>query len=221
MHDLIIVAGGRATRLGGVDKTALVFDGRPLLIRAVDAGIDSGARNTVVVGYDGELALPGHVWRAFEDPRWGGPAAAIVAGLRRLGSPAQEDAAIDADAENDTNDLVAVLAADLLHPAEALATLLSRAEAVLADEPELAGAVAIDSAGHRQVLLGVFRTHPLVAATLAAGSAENLSVRSILGSLALAEILIDDELLADVDTAGDAARAGIIVPGDGAAGPEA
>ena len=72
MLDLIVIAGGRATRLGGLDKPALVFEGRPLLLRAVDAGIAVGARHTVVVGYEGRIELPAEIWRARERGRASG-----------------------------------------------------------------------------------------------------------------------------------------------------
>jgi len=207
MLDLIIIAGGRATRLGGLDKPALVFKGRPLLIRALDAGIAAGVRHTVVVGYEGTLELPADVWRAREEPRWAGPAAALVAGLRQL-----ESAADDGGEDTDPSPLIAVLAGDLLHPQAALAAVLSGARVLMANDANLDGALAVGASGHRQPLLSVFRASSILAAAGKAGAATNLSVRSILESLALAEIPLDDGALEDIDTAEDAARAGITLP---------
>jgi molybdopterin-guanine dinucleotide biosynthesis protein A len=79
--DAIVLAGGRATRLGGVDKADLVVDGRTLLDRALDAM--SGAARVVVVG---EVDAHGAVV-VQEEPRFAGPAAAIGAGLAEVGSP--------------------------------------------------------------------------------------------------------------------------------------
>ena len=52
--DAVILAGGRASRLGGIDKTALVAKGSTLLERAVQAA--AGAEKIVVVS-----ARPGQV----------------------------------------------------------------------------------------------------------------------------------------------------------------
>lgn len=207
MLDLIIVAGGRATRLGGIDKPALVFDGRPLLLAAVDAGVALGIRHTVVVGYEGRLVLPADVWRATEEPRWGGPAAAIVAGLRRLGSLL--------GAGFGAADLIVVVAGDLLRPNEAIAALLAEAEPILDRYPEVDGALAVDSAGRLQPLLSVFRASSINQATTTWGAATNLSVRRLIESLVLADVPVDDHLLADIDTPDDAARAGIALPDTG------
>ena len=49
---MIILAGGRATRLGGADKPGLVVGGRTLLAAVVAAGTEAGARRVVVVGPD-------------------------------------------------------------------------------------------------------------------------------------------------------------------------
>ncbi|OJX62238.1 MAG: hypothetical protein BGO95_03165 [Micrococcales bacterium 73-13] len=63
----IVVAGGRATRLGGIDKPGLVVAGRTLLEHAV-AAAESVADEVVVVGPEVQ----------------GGPVAAIAAALPRL-----------------------------------------------------------------------------------------------------------------------------------------
>jgi molybdopterin-guanine dinucleotide biosynthesis protein A len=215
MLDLVIVAGGRATRLGGLDKPALVFEGRPLLLRAVDAGIAVGARHTVVVGYEGTVELPTDVWRAREEPRWAGPAAALVAGLRRLGSAVDDDA--------DSPHLIAVLAGDTLRPQTALAALLHEVQPLLADDSDLDGALAVSASGQRHPLLSVFRASRLISAAGEFGAATDLSVRSILASLTLAEVVMNDEALQDIDTADDASRAGIALPdsfGESVSGPE-
>lgn len=80
--DAIILAGGRGSRLGGVDKGALTIGGRSLLDGVLEATL--AADQVVVVG-DGPV--PRGVLLTREDPVFGGPAAAVVAGLRALRMP--------------------------------------------------------------------------------------------------------------------------------------
>ncbi len=92
MYDALVLAGGAARRLGGIDKPALVVDGLSLLDRVLLA--TAAADRTVVVGP--ERAVRRSVVWAREDPVGGGPAAALAAGLAHVGA-----------------DLVVLLAADL------------------------------------------------------------------------------------------------------------
>ncbi|MEV6626824.1 nucleotidyltransferase family protein, partial [Amycolatopsis sp. NPDC051114] len=89
----IVVAGGSARRLSGVDKPALSVGGKPLLARAIHAL--GGAERVIVVG----PRRPGFdvVWTREPVPGTG-PVAALAAGL----------AVVPDDVE-----AVAVLAADL------------------------------------------------------------------------------------------------------------
>ncbi|WP_043436145.1 NTP transferase domain-containing protein, partial [Arthrobacter sp. I3] len=75
--DAIILAGGRSSRLGGVPKSGLIYDGATLLERSLRAA--GAARRTVVVGPD-PGGLPGGVLTCREEPPFAGPAAAIAAG---------------------------------------------------------------------------------------------------------------------------------------------
>ena len=76
--DAIVLTGGRATRLGGVDKMSVEIGGRTLLQRTLDAV--SGAARVVLVG---EVDAPG-VTVVHEEPRFAGPAAAVAAGLAEV-----------------------------------------------------------------------------------------------------------------------------------------
>ncbi|TFD92699.1 molybdopterin-guanine dinucleotide biosynthesis protein [Cryobacterium lactosi] len=202
----IIVAGGRATRLGGIDKTALVWQGHSLLDGVVAAA--SGAARICVVGSDADLG--GDLLRAVERPRWGGPAAAIVAGL--------EAVAGDAD-----TDWVLVLAGDLVHADAAVTLLLAELDRInasemtattssapAADRP-IDGLIGVDSDGRRQPLLAVYRRAALLASARL-HPADNLPVKSLIGSLNLVQLRLPDALTDDVDTPADAARLGIVVP---------
>lgn len=182
--DAIILSGGRGSRLGGVSKGGLIFEGRTLLSRAIDAV--SGAERVVVVGPDAE-GFPS----VREDPRFGGPAAAIGAGLTALGVTGAE--------------LVLVVACDVPLLEGAVDALLA------AGRPETDGLVAVDSAGIRQLLLGVYRRASLDAA-VASHPVQNLSMRALVSGLELSTMTIADELVDDIDTPVDAASHGILLP---------
>lgn len=79
--DAIVLAGGRGSRLGGVDKASLDLDGETLLARVLRAV--GGARRVVVVG---EVDAPGAIV-VQEEPRHAGPAAAIGAGMVEVAAP--------------------------------------------------------------------------------------------------------------------------------------
>ncbi|MEU2985033.1 NTP transferase domain-containing protein [Micromonospora aurantiaca] len=76
----ILLAGGAARRMGGVDKPARAVGGRPMLHRVLDAVADADQR--IVVGSSGPL--PRGVRTAREEPPGGGPVAATAAGLALL-----------------------------------------------------------------------------------------------------------------------------------------
>lgn len=79
----IILAGGRASRLDGVDKAGIELGGRTLLAWALDGVID--AREVVVVGDPVPTDRPVTFTR--EDPRYGGPVAGLLTGLDALVAP--------------------------------------------------------------------------------------------------------------------------------------
>ena len=113
MHDALVLAGGEARRLGGVDKPALLVGGATLLDRVLAAC--SAAARTVVVGPERPTARP--VAWCREDPPGGGPVPALRAGLELVSAP-----------------VVVVLAADLpFLTADVVAALVARAPAVLSD----------------------------------------------------------------------------------------
>lgn len=79
--DAIVLAGGRGSRLGGVDKASLELDGATLLSRVLEAV--AGATQIVIVG---EAEVPGAIV-VQEEPRFAGPAAAVGIGLAEVASP--------------------------------------------------------------------------------------------------------------------------------------
>jgi molybdenum cofactor guanylyltransferase len=94
----IVLAGGRAARLGGADKPGLVVGTRTLLAAVVAAAAEAGAGQVVVVGparpgiaRSGPVSSgpdsSGRVEFVREDPPGTGPVAALRCGLGRVGAP--------------------------------------------------------------------------------------------------------------------------------------
>ncbi len=75
--DAIVLAGGAAHRMDGIDKPLLEVAGRPMLVRVLEAV--APAQRRIVVGPPREVA-PDALW-CREDPPGGGPVAAIEAAL--------------------------------------------------------------------------------------------------------------------------------------------
>ncbi|MFF9149607.1 DUF6457 domain-containing protein [Streptomyces sp. NPDC014861] len=94
-YDAVVLAGGAARRLGGVDKPGVRVGGRALLDRVLAAC--AGARLTVVVGDPRPTVRPVHWTR--EQPAGTGPLAALAAGAAALATTApgaEGDTATDA-----------------------------------------------------------------------------------------------------------------------------
>ncbi|MBD8518552.1 molybdenum cofactor guanylyltransferase [Plantibacter sp. CFBP 8804] len=199
--DAIILAGGRSSRLGGVAKASLFRDGRTLLQLAIDAARAAGGR-VVVVGPEVETTDPVRFVR--ERPVFGGPAAAIAAGLDAL----RDDVAAEDPAQ------VAVLACDMPDAASALAAVLDAATAATGTDTD--GWVAVDDSGREQPLLAVYHREALerrVAALRASqpsGDLAGVSVRQLLAGLVLRQVPIPDGGSADVDTWADATELGVV-----------
>ena len=154
-YGAVVLAGGRAARLGGQAKPQLVVGGRPMLATVLAAVADAAPR--VVVGPD--QPVPPGVVLVREDPPRGGPVAALRAGLAEVGT-----------------DVVAVLAGDL--PFLTAGLVRSLRERLTGD-----GVLVVDDTGQDQLLLGVWRTAVLRAAV--AGVRGPTSMRKVLAPLAV------------------------------------
>ncbi|WP_374946454.1 molybdenum cofactor guanylyltransferase [Agreia sp.] len=224
--DAIVLAGGRSSRLSGVPKSRLLWRGSTLLQNTVDAVLDTGARRVVVVGPgDGPAGGPSgaastapdaqastaRVLFAREDPPFGGPAAAVAAGMRALSE--HEASGVEA---------VIVLACDMPGIAGAVAALVDVVPMLgvvhISDDASVSskqGAIMSDSAGMRQPLAAVYRRQALadaVAGLRASGTLDGASMRSLISSLDLIELVDSTGSTRDVDTWNDAAFFGIEQP---------
>ncbi|MCX5101897.1 MULTISPECIES: NTP transferase domain-containing protein [unclassified Streptomyces] len=185
-YDAIVLAGGAAKRLGGADKPGIRVGGRALLDRVLAACAD--ASTTVVVGGRRSTVRP-VVW-TYEEPRGGGPLAALDAGIRRT-----------------TAERVLVLSADLpFLGAETVATLLAAA-----GQGQRDGALCTDQEGRDQPLVAVYRADPLrrELALLATehGGLSGLPLRLLTPELDLARVAADPLASFDCDTWEDIASA--------------
>jgi molybdopterin-guanine dinucleotide biosynthesis protein A len=170
----VILAGGRAARLGGADKASMEVDGRTLLAHALDAVID--AAEVVVVGESVPTERP--VTFALESPRYGGPAAALLTGR---------------DALLRSTPRLAVLAVDMPHlRADTFRRLLTAG----ADGD---GAVLIDPSGRRQLAL-VVDTARLDAVRPGLEEQHDLPLHRLLEALDLVEVPSTGAEHRDVDT---------------------
>jgi molybdopterin-guanine dinucleotide biosynthesis protein A len=208
--DAVVLAGGRASRLGGFPKPRLVFEGQTLLDHALDA--TRLARAVVVVGPGEDEATPGppRVRRAVESPRYAGPLAALAVGLDTLRRDRQPEGPAP---------WVAVLAADLPRAGAALAPLLEAADA----EPPADVVLGEDGAGRAQPLLAVYRRAPLerVLALLDDdGGLANRPLRHLVARLTVLPLRLPPGLADDVDTWQAAERWGIRRP-EGPGAPKA
>lgn len=195
----IVLAGGRASRLGGAAKPLLEVGGRTLLDHAVAAVADCDP--VVVVGP--RMPVAGNVAWVREDPPFGGPVAAIAAGLAHLETIAPEPTTTEpTTAEPAPTAEVYVLAADLPNADEAVA-LLRRHPISPAED----GVCLSDASGRMQWLTGRYRVDALRAAARALpDEGRDASARALLGGLTLTAVDAGG-LAADIDTWDDLERA--------------
>ncbi|PWV79208.1 molybdopterin biosynthesis enzyme [Nocardia neocaledoniensis] len=156
--DAIVLAGGRASRMGGVDKPAIVIGGRSMLDAALDAVRECG--EIVVVGPH-RPELDARITQVREVPPGSGPVAAIGTGLTALGAG--------------TAPWIVVLAADMpFLTADTVRQLLLRANESTTD-----AVFAIDSSGRPQYLVGVWQREALTSALAGLDALVNQPMKAI------------------------------------------
>lgn len=172
----VVLAGGRASRLGGADKAAVVVDGRPLVDHVL-AAVDE-CDEIVLVGPPA-LDRAGVVL-VREDPPFGGPVAAIAAALDGLEA-----------SEGETW----LLACDLPRAARIVELL---GDATPPDEVD--GLVLADADGRSQWLAGRYRVASLRRAIEALPEVDGASMRALLATLRIATLPDPDGAALDLDT---------------------
>lgn len=181
----VILAGGTAARMDGVDKAAIELSGITLLERALAATMT--AVEVVVVGEQVPTTRP--VTWTLEDPRGGGPAAGLLTALGCFYRPP---------------DLVQVLAVDM--PQVTPGTFARLVEAVQdpTDGSTYDGAVLVDHDGRRQPLCAVYRRSALAGAAPASPEDwHGLPVHRLLEPLRLRDVASYADEAEDVDTWSD------------------
>jgi len=173
----IVLAGGRAARMDGADKASVEHQGRTLLEHALEAVAD--ADEVVVVGDPVPTSRP--VTYVREEPRYGGPVAALLTGYDALSRPPST---------------VAVLAVDMPRVTPATFRRL-RAAAAGHD-----GAFLTDADGRRQ-LAGVVDAGRLVAVRPDPADEHGMPFRVLLAGLDLALVPPAGDEGRDVDTWAD------------------
>lgn len=173
----IVLAGGRAVRMDGVDKAAVEHDGRTLLELALEALVD--ADEVVVVGEPVPTTRPVTFTR--EEPRYGGPVAALLTGYDALVRPPS---------------VVGVLAVDM--PRVTPLTFRRLRDAATGRD----GAFLTDAGGRRQ-LAGVVDARRLDAVRPDLEGQHGMPFRVLLAGLDLALVAPDGDEGRDVDTWAD------------------
>ncbi|HET8929006.1 MAG TPA: NTP transferase domain-containing protein [Microbacterium sp.] len=186
-YGAILLAGGRATRVGGAAKPLFEVGGRTLLQIAIEAVRDAGADPITVAGPTLDPAVRADWVR--EDPPFGGPVAGTVTALQSW----------TADPE-----WTFVLACDLPRAGVAVARLV---EALDLQPADVDGVCLADASSRPQWLTGVYRTAALrEAASRLPDGGRDLPVRTLLADLAIAVVAAPDAAF-DVDTWEDLKRA--------------
>lgn len=175
----VVLAGGTAVRMGGIDKAGIEVGGVTTLERALAATMS--AREVVAVGVEVPTSRP--VTWAREDPPGGGPAAGLLAGLDRFASPP---------------DLVCVLAVDM---PRVNAGTVARLTGAVQTDPGADGALLVDRGGRRQPLAAVYRYASLLGARPQDREQEHgLAMMRLVGALQLAEVPAVGDEAHDLDT---------------------
>ena len=183
--NVIILAGGQGTRMGGVDKASVQLNGR----RLVDHLLDQLDGHEVIVV--SPHPLPG-IATASEDPPFGGPVAGIAAGITEL----------DLHSE-----FTAILAVDAPHSARMLPAL----QAAIGSS-DVAVTVAAD--GWIQPLCAVWRTPSLIRALTSLGEVRDRPVKALLRQVAAVVEVPGDGTETDYDSIGELTALGEVeLPG--------
>lgn len=179
--DAIVLAGGRARRLGGASKPEVEVGGVALLDHALAAVAE--ASHVVVVGPP-QLDRSG-IATVLEDPPDGGPVAGLAAGLDHL--------------PDDGPELVVVLACDVPGAGRVLPALLAAVR-------EADGARMLGAEGRPQHLVAAYRRTVLRSALDALPDVRGAAMHRLVAGLRLVDVPDEHGATADADTWADVER---------------
>ncbi|QGU07079.1 molybdopterin-guanine dinucleotide biosynthesis protein MobA [Corynebacterium occultum] len=160
--DVLILAGGRGSRLGGIDKATVRISGERLIDLLLDEVSLLDALQQVVVVSSRDLTVRPGVKKTAEEPAFSGPVSAIAAGVDELRSEAAERTAI--------------LAVDAPESATLIPDLLEG----LDDTADADVAVIREAGGHLQPLCAVWNTESLWAALEELGDPADRAARALI-----------------------------------------
>jgi molybdopterin-guanine dinucleotide biosynthesis protein A len=175
----IVLAGGRGSRLGDVDKATLRI-GADRMLDLVLAGLPDTARVLVAGPTRTTSRLVEFV--ADQTP-FGGPVAGLASCLPLVREPA-----------------FALLAVDMPDASPSVAGLVDSLT------PDIDAVVPLTPDGHRQPLAAVYRTAGVRSAIAALDDPFGTSMRRMLGMLRVRDVPTSGDHLTDVDTPEDLAR---------------
>lgn len=181
MLQVIVLAGGRGARMGGVDKAQVTLDG----VRLIDHLL-GGLADVPAVVVSPRLLLDVPV--VSEEPPFGGPVAGVAAGFAALDSP----------------DLVGVLSVDAPDSPALLPPLV---DALIAD-PGASVAVIRAADGQVQPLCAVWRAEGLRTALARLGTVRDRAAKKLLGAADRVLEIDGDGAERDYDTLAELARRG-------------
>lgn len=175
--DAVILAGGRGSRLGGVDKASIELQGERLVDRVARAASAAGAARTIVVGPNHTRTSGGLSVR--EDPPFQGPLAATAAGLQHVEAP-----------------WVMLLACDLVDPTAACQLLVHAAST----GPLRDGVMLEDPEGRAQWLAGVYSTARMREALAKIGpQLSDLPIRTLFTDCTIRRVPAESPVTQDID----------------------
>lgn len=189
-YGVILLAGGRGSRMGGVDKAQVTLDGVRLVDRLLARLHPRDDAPVVVVSPTLTLSGTG-VTVVSEDPPYGGPVAGIATGV----------AAVAADGGVD---LVGVLSVDAPDSAELLPVLAD----ALADRPEADVAVIRAADGYLQPLCAMWRAGSLRRALASLDTVRDQAAKKLLAAAGTVVEVSGDGAERDYDTLAELAERG-------------
>lgn len=176
----ILLTGGSARRLGGTDKATLKICGESCFVRVLSAL--QSATEIIVVGPPLEVTDE-RITFLQEEPKGGGPVAAIAEALSRI-----------------TADRVAVVSVDV-------PLVLGAVDELMAQWRPTDTALVASDGVHESYLVSIFKVSALRVALQSLPTATNASMKSLLAEMNYRPVRVSNpDMLIDVDTPEDLRR---------------